>query len=137
MKPPLKLIGCALFYFMATSHSNAHSWEVVSLYALVASPDKFQGKRVIVSGVFSTDGVLGRCELYVDEGSFKHRISANSILLPGDSVLAEFIQHGDLKQLHGKYVRVEGDFLPLSGLRSVARWQIDNVEGVIQIAARE
>lgn len=133
LRPGLMMLFTAI---LGSVVSSAAARGPVSMYAIVAQPERFIGKEVIVSGVFSMDGVLGRGAIYLDEASYNYKILENSILLPSKQVLDDAYSE-DTTMLRGIRVRVSGTLEEVFGVRSVSRLQIRNVEHVLLEIMRE
>ncbi|WP_444893998.1 hypothetical protein ACJJIE_06460 [Microbulbifer sp. TRSA001] len=74
----------------------------VSIVSLIANGSDFHGDKIIVQGVFFSEG--RDAAIYLDEGSEKFLIDQNGIYL--------YIKDGgeDMSFLNGKYVIAEGIF---------------------------
>ena len=86
---------------------NNNEAEWISLVNLIATPEKYDGKAVMIEGVF-------RCEmesdcLYLTMDDYTNRISSNAVNL--DLVDMDVsVDRWKLKNLSGHYVLIEGVF---------------------------
>ncbi len=108
----------------------------VSMYAIVAQPEKYIGTQVIVSGIFSMDGVLGRGAIYLDEASYKYQALENSILLPSKQVLDDIYSDGT-EVLLGNRIRIRGTLEAVVGIRSISRLELIDLGPIVLENMRE
>lgn len=81
----------------------------VSLIQLIATPERFDGKRVIVIGVYKLD--FESFALYLNEADAKHFIQANSVALGVFKIGFNNTKSKDeWDKLNNSYVRVVGTF---------------------------
>ena len=79
----------------------------ISLINLIATPEKYDGKAVMVEGFFRCE--TGSDRLYLTENDYTEYISANAVSL--DLVDMDIsVDRQQLKMLNGCYVLIEGTF---------------------------
>jgi hypothetical protein len=93
-----------LFFVLFGSVNSKQQEERVSLINLIATPERFDGKAVIVSGFFS-DKFENR-RLYFDKISIQKQISENSTFLIFDSTVTP----SSLKIYNNSIVELKGVF---------------------------
>ncbi len=91
--------------FHVGEHNHKALW--ISLINLIATPEKYDEKPVMVEGVFRCEMESDR--LYLSNDDYSKRISANAVSLD----LADMdmsVNRKQLEQLNGRHVLIEGIF---------------------------
>ena len=97
------LTGCSENHHDATGAHEAVWDQVVPLVRVLALPEQFHGRTILVSGYLHLE-FEGNC-LYLDKNSFESGLSKNSIWVNYSSNVAHVIHdHND------KYVSLHGTF---------------------------
>ena len=112
------VIVCA---FAMTAHSQQEVGTNVSMIELIANPDRFNGKPVLVRGYLRLEheGDV----LYLSETDFLHGIPKNGLWVERSPEMTR-----DIEKLDSNYVLVLGIFNPRNkGHRSLASGSIEKV----------
>ena len=95
--------------------------EYVSIISLIANPEKYNGKRIGISGYMSAE--FEGTAIYLSREDFDNRINKNSIFL--------LIGKGENYQIyHKEYVSLEGTFIIGGGHMGLYSGMIKDVEYV-------
>jgi hypothetical protein len=82
--------------------------QYTSLYAILANPDKFDGRELTVFGVFAYAG--RDFFLFANLDSFKHGLYADMFSIGLNSDINADLSHESLQAMHGRYVEISGRF---------------------------
>ena len=91
-----------------TRYPNVES--VVSIVELLADPDKYDGKRVLIEGFFRN--AFEDTAIYLNRESAEYGIAANAIWVDTDESVARTSKHtkSHYERLNGKYVAIEARY---------------------------
>lgn len=106
----------AEFKVASFEHEDVYdgSFEYVSIVNTIANPERFHGKRVILTGVLDFQGTSYRM-LYLDHDSYEKKILKNGASLDFSYELSDD-QLRALKRLDGCFVEVYGIFNDYNGV---------------------
>ena len=96
----MRTLAVAAFLCLAGTYATALSAESVSLVNLISNPEKYDGKKVIVSGYLSLD--FEGSAIYLHKDDYENTITTNGVWCVADLVKYKEFDHS--------YVSIEAVF---------------------------
>ena len=95
-------LGIVLSYPLRHCCAQESRQEHISIISLIANPDRYDGKKVLIRGfvVIEFEGDA----IYLSETDYRQMLSKNAIAIDTGTRLA------DLKKMSGRYITLEGVF---------------------------
>jgi hypothetical protein len=128
-KPVSIIVGLSVAITLATLITHARSDEKakdVSLVALIATPERFQGTLIRTSGYLRLE--FEGDAIFMTKSDADHRISKNGLWVSAEEFRAR------KNEVHNRYVFIEGRFsAQILGHMDAYSGAITNVTGIIPI----
>ncbi len=120
----LTIVCCGIFLGHAAEFDSTKTAHSVSIINLIATPEKYNGKTVLVDGFLNLD--FEDNALYLHSEDYERALTVNSIII-------KVKDDPELKKLDKKYVIIQGVFRSLGDLRYYrGHGYIENIERIAE-----